>query len=114
VGIPAQHLSPSEVAKLVPYLDETVILGGLHFPTVGVVDSLRAGTLMREEASRLGALRVLASTEVLGIDTAPGGRAGRAVAAVRTSKGDIGTEVCVIACGVWSPGSPGWQARISR
>jgi glycine cleavage system aminomethyltransferase T/glycine/D-amino acid oxidase-like deaminating enzyme len=102
-GIPAQHLSPSEVAKLVPYLDETVILGGLHFPTVGVVDSLRAGTLMREEAQRLGALQVLAGTEVLGIDTAPGGRAGRAVTAVRTSKGDIGTGVCVIACGVWSP-----------
>ena len=102
-GIPAQHLSPAEVAKLVPYLDESVILGGLYFPTVGVVDSLRAGTLMREEAQRLGALTVLAGTEVLGIDTAPGGRAGRAVTAVRTTKGDIGTDTCVICCGVWSP-----------
>src|ERR1700735_2105913 len=53
-GIPAQHLSPAEVAKLVPYLDESVILGGLYFPTVGGVDSLRARTLMREEAQRLG------------------------------------------------------------
>jgi glycine cleavage system aminomethyltransferase T/glycine/D-amino acid oxidase-like deaminating enzyme len=102
-GIPAQHRSPAEVAKLVPYLDESVILGGLYFPTVGVVDSLRAGTLMREEAQRLGALQVLAGTEVLGIDTAPGGRAGRRVTAVRTSRGDIGTDVCVICCGVWSP-----------
>src|SRR6266536_6449560 len=102
-GIPAQHLSPAEVAKLVPYLDESVILGGLYFPTVGVVDSLRAGTLMREEAQRLGALQVLAGTEVVGIDTAPGGRAGRRVTAVRTSRGDIGTDVCVICCGVWSP-----------
>src|SRR6266581_184864 len=102
-GIPAQHVSPAEVAKLVPYLDESVILGGLYFPTVGVVDSLRAGTLMREEAQRLGALQVLAGTEVLGIDTAPGGRAGRRVTAVRTSRGDIGTDVCVICCGVWSP-----------
>ncbi len=102
-GIPAQHLSPAEVAKLVPYLDESVILGGLYFPTVGVVDSLRAGTLMREEAQRLGALQVLAGTEVLGIETAPGGRAGRRVSTVRTTKGDIDTEVCVICCGVWSP-----------
>src|SRR6266581_512365 len=102
-GISAQQLSPAEVAKLVPYLDEAVILGGLYFPTVGVVDSLRAGTLMREEAQRLGALQVLAGTEVLGIDTAPGGRAGRRVTAVRTSRGDIGTDVCVICCGVWSP-----------
>ena len=44
-GIPAQMLSPAEVGKLVPYLDEAVILGGASFPTVGVVDSLRAGTL---------------------------------------------------------------------
>ncbi|HTS95290.1 MAG TPA: FAD-dependent oxidoreductase [Streptosporangiaceae bacterium] len=98
-GIPAQLISPAEVAKLVPYLDESVILGGAHFPTVGVVDSLRAGTLMREQAQQLGALRVLAGAEVLGIDTGPGGR----VSAVRTSKGDIETEVCAVCCGVWSP-----------
>src|ERR1700733_6355146 len=58
--IPAQMISPAEVAKLVPYLDESVILGGAHFPTVGVVDSLRAGTLMRESAMQLGALTGLA------------------------------------------------------
>ncbi len=94
-------LSPAEVGKLVPYLDETVILGGASFPTVGVVDSLRAGTLMREEAQRSGALRVLAGTEALGIDTAEGGRV-PAVRAVRTTAGDIETPVCVICCGVWS------------
>jgi glycine/D-amino acid oxidase-like deaminating enzyme len=49
-GIPAEHLTPEGVAKLVPYLDPSVILGGGYFPTVGVVDSLRAGTLMREKA----------------------------------------------------------------
>jgi glycine cleavage system aminomethyltransferase T/glycine/D-amino acid oxidase-like deaminating enzyme len=98
-GIPAQLISPAEVAKLVPYLDESVILGGAHFPTVGVVDSLRAGTLMRENAVQLGALQVLAGAEVLGIDTGAGGR----VTAVRTSKGDIETDLCAICCGVWSP-----------
>jgi glycine cleavage system aminomethyltransferase T/glycine/D-amino acid oxidase-like deaminating enzyme len=98
-GIPAQLISPAEVAKLVPYLDESVILGGAHFPTVGVVDSLRAGTLMRENAVQLGALRVLAGAEVLGIDTDASGR----VSAVRTTKGDIETEICAVCCGVWSP-----------
>jgi glycine cleavage system aminomethyltransferase T/glycine/D-amino acid oxidase-like deaminating enzyme len=98
-GIPAQLISPAEVAKLVPYLDESVILGGAHFPTVGVVDSLRAGTLMREQAQQLGALRVLAGAEVLGIDTDSSGQ----VSAVRTTKGDIETEICAICCGVWSP-----------
>ena len=82
-GIPAQLLAPGEVRKLVPYLDEAVILGGGHFPTVGVVDSLRAGTLLREEAEQSGALRVLAGAEVLGIDVDSAGARPR-VRAVRT------------------------------
>jgi len=98
-GIPGQVLTPAEIKKLVPYLDESVILGGAHFPTVGVVDSLRAGTLMREQAQQLGALHVLAGAEVLGIDRSADGR----VSAVRTDKGDIDTDVCAICCGVWSP-----------
>ncbi len=98
-GIPAELLTPAGVRKLVPYLDDSVILGGAYFPTVGVVDSLRAGTLMREQAQQLGALTVLAGTEVLGIDKSDDGR----VSSVRTTKGDIQTDVCAICCGVWSP-----------
>jgi heterotetrameric sarcosine oxidase gamma subunit len=97
-GIPAEVITPGEVNKLVPYLDETVILGGAHFPTVGVVDSLRAGTLMREQAVKSGALTVLAGTEVYGI-TVVGGR----VQGVTTSQGEIETGNVVICCGVWSP-----------
>ncbi|HTA02498.1 MAG TPA: FAD-dependent oxidoreductase [Streptosporangiaceae bacterium] len=98
-GIPAEVLTPEGVRKLVPYLDDSVILGGAHFPTVGVVDSLRAGTLMRERAQQLDALTVLAGAEVLGIDKSEDGR----VAGVRTTKGDIATDVVAICCGVWSP-----------
>src|ERR1700733_1471950 len=90
-GIPAELLAPEGVAKLVPYLDPAVILGGAYFPTVGVVDSLRAGTLMREQAQQLGALTVLAGTEVTGIGKSEDGR------------GSIETPVCAICCGVWSP-----------
>src|SRR5437868_5248621 len=68
--IPAEHLTPEGVRKLVPYLDPSVILGGGYFPTVGVVDSLRASTLMREKAQATGALTVLSGTEVLDITTA--------------------------------------------
>jgi heterotetrameric sarcosine oxidase gamma subunit len=97
-GIPGEVITPGEVNKLVPYLDESVILGGAHFPTVGVVDSLRAGTLMRENAQRSGALTVLAGTEVHGI-TADGAQ----VRGVTTSAGEILTDNVVICCGVWSP-----------
>ena len=98
-GIPADLLTPEGVAKLVPYLDPSVILGGAYFPTVGVVDSLRAGTVMRERAQQLGALTVVAGAEVLGIEKSDDGR----VSAVRTAGGTIATEVCAICCGVWSP-----------
>jgi len=77
---------------------ESVIVGGFYCPTVSVVDSLRAGTLMREAAIEAGALTVSANTEVLDIEVA-GGR----VTGLRTSRGDFATEVVVIACGVWSP-----------
>jgi glycine/D-amino acid oxidase-like deaminating enzyme len=97
-GIPAEHLAPDGVAKLVPYLDPSVILGGGYFPTVGVVDSLRAGTLMREAAQASGALTVLSGTEVLDITTRD-----EKVRSVVTDKAEIGCDNVVICCGVWSP-----------
>ena len=96
-GIPAEHLTPEGVQKLVPYLDPSVILGGGYFPTVGVVDSLRAGTLMRERAQAGGALTVVSGAEVLDVTTAA-----ERVTGVVTSKGEIATDHVVICCGVWS------------
>src|SRR6204780_3850244 len=96
-GIPAEILTPEGVQKLVPYLDPSVILGGGYFPTVGVVDSLRAGTLMRERAQAAGALTVASGAEVLEITTQDG-----RVTGVVTSKGEIATLNVVICCGVWS------------
>ena len=42
---------------------------GFWTPTVGVVDSLRAGTIMRESALESGALTVVPTVEVVGLDT---------------------------------------------
>jgi glycine cleavage system aminomethyltransferase T/glycine/D-amino acid oxidase-like deaminating enzyme len=90
-------VTPAEIKELVPFVDESILLGGFYSPSVAVVDSLRFGTIMREKAQANGA-QVLANTEVLGIDVTDG-RVGR----VRTSRGDIVADVVVIACGVWSP-----------
>src|ERR1700719_2743929 len=65
---PVSLLDPAQVRELVPYLDESVIMGGFHTPGAGVVDSLQAGTMMREAARAAGALTISANTEVLGID----------------------------------------------
>ena len=103
-GVESRLVTPDEVKALVPFIDETVILGGFYTSTVGVVDSLRAGTLMREMAQAKGALTVAAGVEVLGIDTEPNADGtGRKVTRVRTTGGDIECETVVIACGAWSP-----------
>jgi glycine cleavage system aminomethyltransferase T/glycine/D-amino acid oxidase-like deaminating enzyme len=97
-GIESRLVTPEEVAELVPFLDPSVIIGGFYTPSVGVVDSLRAGTIMRERALELGALTVVPTVEVTGLDVEEG-----RITRVRTSGGDIEAETVVIACGVWSP-----------
>ena len=40
---PVSLVTPAEIKELVPYIDESILLGGFYTPGVGVVDSLRAG-----------------------------------------------------------------------
>ena len=95
---PVSLVTPAEIKELVPFVDESILLGGFYAPGVGVADSLRAGTLMRERGIEAGGLTVLASTEVHGLRV-EGGR----IRSVETSKGTIEAETVVVACGVWSP-----------
>ena len=95
---PVSLVTPTEIKELVPFIDESILLGGFYTPGVGVVDSLRAGTLMREQAQDMGALTVAANTEVLDIEV-EGGRVRR----VQTTDGEVEAETVAIACGVWSP-----------
>ena len=97
-GIEAELLDPDGVLKLFPWVNREKILGGFYTPSVGVVDSLRAGTIMREKARAMGALSVFANTEVLDIVVERG-----RVRTVKTSRGDIDADYVIIACGVWSP-----------
>lgn len=97
-GIDASLLTPAEVKARVPFINESILLGGFLTESVSVVDSLQMGTLMREEAVAAGALQVFANTEVLDVEVEHG-----AVAAVVTDKGRIACEHVAIACGVWSP-----------
>ena len=90
-------VTPAEIKELVPFVDESILLGGFYSPSVAVVDSLRFGTIMRERAQEKGA-QVLANTEVLGIDVEDG-----RVRRVRTTRGDFDADIVAIACGVWSP-----------
>ncbi len=91
-------LTSAQVKELVPYIDESIILGGYYQPTVGVVDSLRTGTLMREEAAKMGAAQSFANIEVLDITVVDG-----RVSTVVTDQGTIAADYVVIATGCWSP-----------
>jgi len=94
----ARLVTPAEIKELVPYIDETILVGGFYTPGVGVVDSLRFGTLCREKAEAMGALTVFANTEVLGF-----GVEDERVRSVETTRGTVEAEYVVIACGVWAP-----------
>ncbi len=97
-GIESHLITPAEIKNLVPYINEDIPLGGFYTPSVGVVDSLRAGTLMREKSQALGALSIFPNTEITDIEVKQG-----RVKAVQTNRGPIQTNYVVIACGVWSP-----------
>ncbi|MDE2663264.1 MAG: FAD-dependent oxidoreductase [Gemmatimonadota bacterium] len=102
-GTDAELLTPAEVAERIPYLNPDVILGGFWMSSVSVVDSVRAGTLMRQRALSRGALTILDNTEVTGLEVEARPRGRPRLRAVVTSRGRIDVEHAVIACGVWSP-----------
>ena len=97
-GIDAELVDPAFVKEKVPFIEEDQFIGAFWQEGVGVVDSLRAGTIMRDGAIESGALTTVPNTEVLGLDVTDG-----RITRVRTDKGDIEAKHVVIACGVWSP-----------
>ena len=64
---PVSMLTPAEIKELVPFIDESLLLGGFYTPSAGVADSLRAATIMRERAVQDG-MTLAANTEVVGLD----------------------------------------------
>ena len=90
--------APSSSQEKVPFLDKDQIIGAFWQPGVGVVDSLRAGTIMRERALEKGVLTVVPNVEVTDLEVEDG-----RITQGRTTGGDIEAETVVIACGVWSP-----------
>ncbi len=102
-GIESELLTPAEVVAMVPFVDPDVILGGFHTPSVSVVDSVRAGTIMRERALARGVLAVLDETEVTGLEVEPAPFGRPRIRAVATTRGTVEVDHAVVACGAWSP-----------
>src|SRR2546423_11662275 len=71
-GIDAELVSPAEIKRLVPFINEKIILGGFSTPRLRTVDSLRGGTLMREKGQAMGALTRVPRTAGKGHECADG------------------------------------------
>lgn len=97
-GIESEMLTPAQIRDMVPFVDESILVGGWYTPGVSVVDSLQAGTLMRESAMSKNALTVSPNTEVMDVEVE-----NNHVIAVVTDRGRVECDYLVIACGVWSP-----------
>ena len=97
-GEEGEVVTPDRAKELMPFINIKIIQGAFWIPRVGVVDSLRAGTMMREAAQQMGALTLSPNTEVHDL-VVKGGR----IRSVKTSRGEVQADYVVIACGVWSP-----------
>src|SRR6188472_2135595 len=95
-GIEAHLVEPAFVKEKVPFIEEDQFIGAFWTPSVGVVDSLRAGTIMRERALATGELTVVPTVEVTGLDTEDGPHGTRRITRVRTTGGDIEAKTVVI------------------
>ena len=95
-GVEAHLITTREARELVPMLSERV-LGALHVPSDIQTTATKPAEAMAREAERNGA-SFHGGVEVTGFDIRDGGIAG-----VRTSSGDIKTDLVVSAVGIWAP-----------
>ena len=104
-GIESHLLSPAEVKERVPFINKEILLGGFYTPSVSVVDSLQAGTLMRESAMSLDALTVSPNTEVLDIETSA------EVSRLLVWAGLVSTQDRSVGAAVWHSEEAGFETR---
>jgi D-amino-acid dehydrogenase len=96
LGIPAEVLTPEEVARLDPAICMDVA-GSVYFPQDGHLTPMRLmAALMRSLEE--GGVEFCWSTEVTGWRVSEG-----RIAAVRTTQGEVSADEYVVACGAWSP-----------
>ena len=95
-GVEAHLIGPNEARGLIPMLSDR-ILGALHVPSDIHTKATRPAEAMAREAERDGA-RFYGNVKVTGFDIVRG-----RIKGVRTTHGDIDTDLVVAATGIWAP-----------
>ena len=95
-GVEAHLIGPNEARGLIPMLSDR-ILGALYVPSDIHTKATRPAEAMAREAERDGA-RFYGNVKVTGFDIVRG-----RIKEVRTTHGDIDTDLVVAATGIWAP-----------
>ncbi len=98
-GVEASVVTPSEIAELLPLVDPSTVVGGVHIPSSGVVRTSRLATSMRQIAEA-GRARFLGDSEVTDIEIIDN----RIVAVV--TDGEAGRITCnqaIVCTNIWAP-----------
>ena len=95
-GVEAHLIGPNEARGLIPMLSDC-ILGALYVPSDIHTKATRPAEAMAQEAERNGA-RFYGNVKVTGFDIVRG-----RIKGVRTTHGDIDTDLVVAATGIWAP-----------
>ncbi|MGE5631073.1 MAG: NAD(P)/FAD-dependent oxidoreductase [Caulobacteraceae bacterium] len=96
LGIPSRYLTPKEAKEIIPYMDETKIIGATFCQKDGHLNPFHTTQAFANAAKRLG-VEIMTYTNVTGIKVEKG-----KVVGVDTDKGFISTPVVVCAAGGYS------------
>src|SRR5256886_8766897 len=98
VGLVAELISASEARRMFPMMSIEGVEGALYLPTDGSARASILAEALANAAQQAGVVTFYPHTRVSGIECSTG-----KVQAVHTARDRIGTEIVVVATGVWSP-----------
>ncbi|MCM4078360.1 GcvT family protein [Paractinoplanes hotanensis] len=96
-GIGSRIIDPAACAELFPLLDTDRLEGGLHVPTDGLAEAVKAGERQAERAQENGA-RFVGQARVVELITANG-----RIAGARTDEQTFAADIVVSCAGFWGP-----------
>jgi 4-methylaminobutanoate oxidase (formaldehyde-forming) len=98
IGLEAEVISPAEAARIMPAISREALYGAVFMPNDGHLDPHRATYAVVDAAKSMG-VEFNTDARVIGIDLSPR----REVTRVRTTRGEIRTEIVVNCAGIWAP-----------